>query len=143
MPTENGNASASAIIKVGDVFDMRAEGVYKGQTKKEFPYICIIKKAERGYSSVKMFVHNATECLNAQSIKVTKIIDATCAPKKGPNGKFYSEFKITADCEPRDVYADERQKTSDEFESIVRSQGAEPEGGLFDMYSDGNDLPFV
>lgn len=143
MPTENGNASSSAIIKVGDVFDMRAEGIYKGQTKKEFPYICVIKKAERGYSSVKMFVHNATECLNAQSIKVTKIIDATCAPKKGPNGKFYSEFKITADCEPKDVYAEERKKTGEEFEMFVNTADDKPEGGLFDVYSDGNDLPFA
>lgn len=148
MATENGNnsgtsASAIATIRVGDEFSLTGEGVYSGTSRKGNPYICVLKKAERGFSSVKMFVHNVYECQNAQSIKVTKIIDASCAPKKSPNGKFYSEYKITADCEPKDIYKDERQKTSEEFEMFVNTDDAKPEGGLFDMYSDGNDLPFV
>lgn len=135
---------STANIKVGDEFSLNSENVFKGNSReKNIPYIMVIKKAERGFASVKMFVHNATECLNAQSVKVTKIIDANCAPRKAPNGKIYTEFKITADCEPKDVLADERKKTADDFEMFVNTEDVKPDGGLFDKYSDGNDLPFV
>lgn len=138
-------SDTTAIIKVGDTFSLTGEGVYKGVSKeKNFPYIMVIKKAERGFASVKMFVHNATDCLNAQSVTVKTIIDANCSPRKAPNGKIYTEFKITADCEPKDVFAEERKKTGDEFMDLVSSAAdAKPEAGLFDTYMDGNDFPFA
>ena len=137
-----GNGTASATIRVGDEFALNGDGVFKGFSKdRNLPYIFVIKKADRGFASVKMFIHNAEECMNAQKIKVKKILDASASPRS-VNGKFYTEFKITADCDAFDVYASERKRTGDEFESIVNSK-AKPEGGLFDQYSDGNELPFV
>lgn len=135
---------ASATIRVGDEFDLTAKDVFKGTSRtKGEPYVFVIKKAERGYSSVKMFVYNAKECLNAQKIKVKRIIDASCSPRKAPNGNFFNEFKITAECEAFDVFADERKKTSDDFEMFINTDDVKPDGGLFDKYSDGNSLPFA
>lgn len=135
---------SSATIRVGEEISLVGQNVYKGTSKtRNEPYVFVIKKAERGYASVKMFVANAKECLNAQRVKVKKIIDATAAPRKAPNGTIYTEYKITAECEAFDAYADERKKTSDEFEMFVNTDDAKPEGGLFDRYADGNDLPFV
>lgn len=136
-------SDTSAIIRVGDEFLLFGENVYKGTSKeKDIPYIMVIKKAERGFSSVKMFIHNATECLNAQSVVVKKIIDANCSPRKAPSGKIYTEFKITADCEPKDVFVEERKRTADDFEMFVNNE-PKAEGGLFDKYADGNDFPFA
>ena len=143
MMEEKGNSS-SVSIRVGEEFSLTGNGVHKGMSKtKDLPYIFVIKKAERGFSSLKMFIHNASECLNAQKVKVKKIIDVSAAPRKAPNGNFYSEYKITADCEPFDILADERKKTADDFEMFVNTDDVKPDGGLFDKYSDWNDLPFV
>jgi len=138
MPNES-----SASIRVGDEIDLTAGNVFKGTSKdKNLPYVMYIRKAERGFASVKMFIHNATECLNAQSVKVVKILDAVAAPRKAPNGNIYTEFKITADCEPKDILAEERKRTADEFEMFVNTE-PKAEGGLFDKYTDGNELPFA
>ena len=130
-----------AIIKVGERFDMA--NAVKGHTKdKGYPYILVIKQAEKGYKKIKMFVHNAQECWNAQSVTVKEILDCSVFGRKAPSGAFYDEVKITADCTPEDVYADERQKAGDDFEKAIGKED-KVEGGLFDQYIDGNELPFV
>jgi len=57
-------------------------------------------KAQEGYNRMTLWVSNADDCVNARYVKVQKILKVVVSSRKKPDGTYYTDTNVNANCEP-------------------------------------------